>query len=125
MTAPSSLSQLDGQSWILEPELPTILIFISTTCPACLETALKVFSEASKFQPQGLQIISVSRNPAEDLSQMVRQRNWPMAVVLDRRGRLYRLFRVSAEPFLVLIDRGHVRLKNSCPGHRPPAPGIA
>jgi len=34
-----------------------------------------------------------------------------MAVVLDRRGRLYRLFRVSAEPFLVLIDRGHVRLK--------------
>lgn len=122
-----TLTLVDGQEWILQPGVVTLLIFISTTCPVCLETALSLFSELSPFQQQGLQIISVSRDPAKGLAGIVSQRNWPTPVVHDRQGQLYRLLRVSGEPFLVLIDRGLIRLKVEALAlerRRPELPGL-
>jgi len=106
-----SLRLLDGQTWVLQPGTRTVLIFISTGCPACLEIALRVFLDVQEFQHHGVQIVSVSRDSEEDLTDMVGQRNWPLPVVHDREGRLYRMFRIAAEPVVVFIDCRLVKLR--------------
>ncbi|MDI6846209.1 MAG: redoxin domain-containing protein [Candidatus Saccharicenans sp.] len=106
-----SLRLLDDQTWVLQPGTRTVLIFISTGCPACLEMALRVFLDVQGFQHDGVQIVSVSRDLEEDLTEMVEQRNWPLPVVHDREGRLYRMFRVAAEPVVVFLDCRLVKLR--------------
>ena len=106
------LSSLDGQPVSLDSNRVWLLIFISTTCPACLEAAQKVFWEMARYQEKGLEIISVSRDIVEDLNELVRSKYWPIPVVRDANGQVYRSLRVASEPYFVLLDRGQVRFKS-------------
>lgn len=107
-----TLSSLEGEKIYLDSNRVWLLIFISTACPSCLETAQDVFFELNRYQEKGLEIISVSRDIVEDLNELVRSGHWHIPVTRDESGQAYRLFRVAAEPYFVLLDRGKVRFKS-------------
>lgn len=110
LTAPLDLPLLDGQLLNLELTETCLLIFISTSCPACLEVALDIYSDFRQFEEKGLQIISVSRNSAQELASIAVERNWPMPIAHDSTGQLHRLFRIEGLPSVVLIESGVIRL---------------
>lgn len=107
-----TLSSLEGEKIYLDSNRVWLLIFISTACPSCLETAQDVFFELNRYQEKGLEIISVSRDIVEDLNELVRSGHWHIPVARDESGQTYRLFRVAAEPYFVLLERGQVRFKS-------------
>jgi len=111
LTAPPDLPLLDGRLLNLEITETCLLIFISTSCPACLEVALDIYSDFRQSEEKGLQIISVSRNSAQELAEISVERNWPMPIAHDSSGQLHRLLRIDGLPSIVLIEGGVIRLK--------------
>jgi len=111
LTSPLILPLLGGPSLNLELTETCLLIFISTSCPACLEVALYIYSELRQYEERGLQIVSVSRNSAQDLTAVSVERNWPLPIVHDATGQLHRLLRIDGLPSVVLIERGTIRMK--------------
>ncbi|MGC8893050.1 MAG: peroxiredoxin family protein [Candidatus Saccharicenans sp.] len=107
-----ALSSLEGKKIYLDSNRVWLLIFISTACPSCLETAQDVFYALNRYQKRGLEIISVSRDIIEDLNELVRSSHWHIPVARDESGQAYRLFRVATEPYFILLDRGQVRFKS-------------
>lgn len=100
LDSPLILSSLDGQAVYLDINRVWFLMFISTSCPACLETAQDVYRELAGYQEKGLEIISLSRDIVEDLNELVKSKYWPIPEVRDASSQAYRLFRVGAEPYL-------------------------
>jgi hypothetical protein len=100
LASPLILSSLDGQAVYLDINRVWFLMFISTACPACLETAQDVYRELAGYQEKGLEIISLRRDIVEDLNELVKSKYWPIPVVRDASSQAYRLFRVGAEPYL-------------------------
>jgi hypothetical protein len=116
LDSPLILNTLDGQAVYLDKDRVWFLIFISTACPACLETALEVFEELAWYREKGLKIISISRDIVEDLNKLIKLKQWPIPLLRDASGQAYRLLRVGAEPCFVLIDRGEVSFKADASG---------
>jgi len=110
---PSSLNliTLDGQPVSLAHTDTCLLIFITSTCPACLEVGLEIYSSVNEFENQGLGLISVSRDDHDSLVRLATEENWPMKLAQDRNGQLHQLFNLGGVPAMVLVHKGKVELK--------------
>ncbi|MGB9907671.1 MAG: peroxiredoxin family protein [Candidatus Saccharicenans sp.] len=108
---PISLSLLNDHPLELLPEGTYLLIFISSTCPACLNVAQDLYADLSHFEEYGLRIVSLSRDGQEALKRLRSENHWPLPLAYDSAGRLHRLFSISGVPSIVLIHQATVRLK--------------
>ncbi len=106
-----NLSLIDDRSISLKAQEPCLLIFFDTTCPACLQATLELYSDFLQYEEQGLSIISVSRDRRENLIPLVSEINWPMSIAHDSTGQLHHLFRISSTPSIVFIGQKVVKLK--------------
>ncbi|MGB9893866.1 MAG: redoxin domain-containing protein [Candidatus Saccharicenans sp.] len=105
------LPALNAESISLASGGTFLLIFISTSCPACVEVALEIYSDVSPFTESGLIIVSISRDSPATLSNLIKEKNWPLPLAYDSDGQLHRLFQISSVPSVVFIDKGKIKLK--------------
>lgn len=108
---PISLSLINDNPLNLVPEGTYLLIFISSSCPACLEVAQDLYADLSHFEEYGLTIASLSRDGPETLNRLISENHWPMPIAFDPGGKLHRLFKISGVPSIILIHQATVRLK--------------
>lgn len=83
-----------------------LLSFWATWCPPCLKE-LPVLEKMQRAVPESeLKVIAISidRNRRDFSQAMARADELQMAVLHDRRGRLSKMFGVTAVPHLFLID---------------------
>lgn len=108
---PLNFLTLDGQSVSLSENGTYLLIFISSTCLACLEVGLEIYSTVKEFENYGLDLISISRDEHDGLVRLMTEENWPTKLGQDQSGQLHRLFNIVGVPAIVLLHQGRVRLK--------------
>jgi len=105
------LSALNTESINLDSEGTFLLIFISTSCPACVEVTLEIYSDLSHFKESGLMVVSISRDSPATLTNLISEKNWPLPLAYDSDGQLHRLFHISSLPSVVFIDKGIIKFK--------------
>ena len=100
---------LDGRTLTLQQlrGKPVLVTFWATSCPGCIEEIPHLTALYQEFQPKGLEIIGVAMayDSAEQVQNLVRQRQIPYPVILDRQGHLAREFdNVRLTPTSILIS---------------------
>ncbi|MBC7362346.1 MAG: redoxin domain-containing protein [Candidatus Aminicenantes bacterium] len=111
LSAPINFLTLEGQLVSPSENGTYLLIFISSTCSACLETGLEIYSTVKEFENYGLELIAISREAHDELVRIKKEENWPTKLAPDQSGQLHRLFNVVGVPAMVLLHQGRVQLK--------------
>lgn len=93
------------------PGSPVLLVFFSTDCVVCWEDLfeMKYFIEENHLP---IQLIGVTRDPLKDVESFLKKYSFSSPVVCDRKRELYRRFRVSLEPFRVVIRDGEIEFRD-------------
>jgi len=94
-----SLEQLRGK--------PVLVTFWATTCPGCVKEMPHLVELHNSLAPRGLAIVALamSYDPEEQVREMVKLKQLPYAVALDKDGSAARAFgEVKLTPTSFLID---------------------
>lgn len=86
-------------------ERPFLLIFFNVSCHVCWDE-LFVWREFVETRKIPVQLVGVTRDPEEEVNHFLKKYPLSFPIIFDRQGRLFRLYRVRLEPFLIL-GRGH------------------
>lgn len=97
------------------PKRALVVVFSASWCGPCREELPEVKAFEARFRAQGVAVVLVSLD--RERAEIDQMRQWvvdelalPFPVVVDRRGRVDRKYRVEYLPKSVLIDaRGRVR----------------
>ncbi len=97
------------------PKRALVVVFSASWCGPCREEMPQVKALEARFREQGVAVVLVSLD--RERAEIDQMREWvvdelrlPFPVVVDRRGRVDRLYRVEYLPKSVLIDaQGRVR----------------
>jgi thiol-disulfide isomerase/thioredoxin len=99
---PSSIGTFRGKVVLLD--------FWATWCVPCRVVMPKLGELQTKYGAQGLAVLGVSTEEAQDVALFTRQAGVPYAIAVDRHAETTRLYGVISLPTLVVIDkRGIVR----------------
>ena len=98
---PLTLASLRGR--------PVLVTFWATTCPGCVAEMPHLVQLYRQYSPRGLSIVAVamSYDPPKQVQEMVRRRDLPYTVALDRDGKAARAFgnvQLTPTTFLVSPD---------------------
>lgn len=95
---------------------PTLLVFISPNCKACKE----LLTEWEKFYHEykhRIDLILVGYGTKGDFQKVLKNRNLPSPLLIDKDGVIVNSFRVRVSPFAFMIDKdGKVTSKGVCNG---------
>ncbi len=94
-----ALQQLRGK--------PVLVTFWATTCPGCIKEMPHLVELYNELAPRGLEIIAMAMayDPEKQVREMVRQKQLPYKVALDRDGAAAKAFGdVKLTPTSFLID---------------------
>lgn len=94
---PDTISALHGRVLVLD--------FFASWCAPCRVLAPKLGSLQSRYGAQGLAVLGVSTEDAEEVALFARQTGMRYAVGADRRGETTRAYGVASLPTVVIIDR--------------------
>jgi thiol-disulfide isomerase/thioredoxin len=99
---PSSLAELRGRVVVLD--------FWATWCAPCRIVAPKLASLQSRYGAQGLSVLGVTTEDAQDVAVFAGRTSMGYSIGVDRHGDTTRSYGVASLPTLVVIDkRGVVR----------------
>jgi thiol-disulfide isomerase/thioredoxin len=99
---PSSLADIRGHVVVLD--------FWATWCTPCRAVIPKLDALRAQYAAQGLSVLGVSTEDAQDISQFVQNMGMRYGIAADRHGLTTRAYGVVSLPTLVVIDkRGVVR----------------
>lgn len=89
-----------------------LLVFFSIDCSVCWDDLfeMKYFIEKNNLP---VQIVGVSKNSRKELEQFLEKYSFYYPVVNDRKGELYRQFKVDLEPFKVILVDNEVVYKDN------------
>lgn len=82
-------------------ERPFLLIFFNVSCHICWDE-LFVWKEFVETRQIPVQLVGVTRDPEEAVSHFLKKYSLTFPIIVDRQGRVFRLYRVRSEPFLIL-----------------------
>jgi len=104
-----TVTTLEGQQLSLEQlrGKPVLVTFWATTCPGCVKEMPHLVELQNSLGPRGLKIIALamSYDPEEQVREMVKLKQLPYTVGLDKDGSAARAFgEVKLTPTSFLID---------------------
>jgi peroxiredoxin len=113
-----SVTTLQGETLTLN-ELrgrPVLVTFWATTCPGCVKEMPHLTELYNKLGPQGFELVALamSYDPEEQVREMVRLKQLPYPVALDRDGSAARAFgdvKLTPTSFLIAPDGRIVKQK--------------
>lgn len=102
---------------------PVLLHFWATSCAPCVVEMPALQRFADRFKELGGEVLAIAtEDSAADVEQFVGQNGISMTVLLDERGALRRLYKVSGIPESFVIDRAGRLVLFADPEQR--APGV-
>lgn len=89
-----------------------LLIFFSTDCSVCWDDLfeMKYFVEKNNLP---VQIVGVSKDTREELEQFLEKYSFYYPVINDRKGKLYKRFKVDLEPFKIILMDNEIVYKDN------------
>jgi thiol-disulfide isomerase/thioredoxin len=95
--APASVAALQGKVVILD--------FWASWCGPCRMLAPRLSALGDRLGAQGLAVIGMTTDPAEEAAVFARRHAMRYPIVVDVKGETSRIYNVTALPTLVLVDR--------------------
>ncbi|MBE0461354.1 MAG: redoxin domain-containing protein [Candidatus Aminicenantes bacterium] len=94
-----------------EPEVPVMLVFFSIDCHVCWEDLfeMKFFVEKNRLP---VIVVGITKDPEKDVVSFLMKYSFSSPVVCDRKKELFRKFKVSLEPFIIIVLNGEILYKD-------------
>jgi thiol-disulfide isomerase/thioredoxin len=98
--APASLAALKGKV--------TLIDFWATWCGPCRMIAPRLSSLKDRLGPQGLAVVGITTDPAEQAAVFAERHHMRYPVIVDNEGETSRAYNVTGLPTMVLLDKSGV-----------------
>jgi thiol-disulfide isomerase/thioredoxin len=102
-----AITALDGTTPVAIPDgtgRPTLLDFWATWCGPCVRAIPELRALRSRYSDDQLAIVSISDEPASDVSSFLTQQSMPWTVAIDAIREANDVYWITSYPTLVLLD---------------------
>ncbi len=86
---------------------PSILVFVSQSCPACQELMPHI-TEFQKSQNGNVDLILFNRAPIQNSLELVKNYGLTFPVIADDTGVIFKKYEIQATPFVYHVDKSGV-----------------
>lgn len=105
-----TIETTNSQNISLSQNAQLLLIFIDTSCSACVKFLMDTYDKVRKFQDAGLIIVAVGLGSEDTLKEFEKKMKLPIYFAQDLFAKLHRKFGIKGYPSLVYIENGIVRI---------------
>jgi peroxiredoxin len=101
---------INNQNIYISKNQEVLLIFIDTSCQACIDSLIEIWNRVKKYQKFGLKIFAIGLSSEESLKEVQGKFQLPIPFAQDAFAQLHRRFGIKGAPSLVYIKNGLLRL---------------
>lgn len=105
-----NIRTIDNQDIFISKNQKVLLIFIDTSCAACIDSLIKIWNGVKKYQELGLKIFAIGLGSEDSLKELKEKLQMPIFFAQDTFAQLHRKFGIKGSPSIVYIESGLLRL---------------
>lgn len=105
-----TIKTINNQTISFHQNAQVLLLFIDTSCSACIEFMLDTYNKIRGYQSAGLIIIAVGLESEDNLKEFEKKSALPVYFAQDTFAKLHREFGIKSLMGLVYIENGVIRI---------------